>query len=130
MKGDKLMIDFTNKTIFKLSKAKPESVTKEITPLMIAGEEIIGVYSSLRDHVVFTNKRIIAVNVQGMIGKKRDFTILPYSKVQTFSIETASTFDLDSELELHFSSLGSVKFEFTGSNEIIKIGQLISQYIL
>ena len=76
---------------------------------MIPGEEIIGCYKGLRDYVTFTNKRVIAVNVQGMTGKKKDFTTLPYSKIQAFSIETSGVFDLDSELELHFSGLGLVK---------------------
>jgi hypothetical protein len=66
----------------------------------------------LRDYVAFTSKRIVAVNVQGMTGK--DFTSLPYSKIQAFSIESAGTFDLDAELELWFSGLGKVKFEFKG----------------
>lgn len=65
-----------------------------------------------------------------MTGKKKDFTTLPYSKIQAFSIETAGVIDLDSELELYFSSLGKVKFEFTGSSNIVEIGRTISQYIL
>jgi hypothetical protein len=48
---------------------------------------------------------LIAVNGQGMTGKKRDFTSLPYNKIQAFSIETAGTFDLDAELDLWFSGL-------------------------
>ena len=124
------MIDFKNKTIFKLSKTKPEHVAKEIAPLLIMGEEIIGAYSTLRDYVVFTNKRIIAVNVQGITGKKKDYSTLPYSKIQVFSVETAGTFDLDSELEMYFSGLGQVKFEFSGASDIVKIGQTISNFIL
>ena len=65
-------------------------------------------YKGMRDYVVFTSKRIIAVNLQGMTGKKKDFTSLPMSKVRAFSMETAGTFDLDAELELWFSGLGKV----------------------
>jgi len=80
--------------------------------------------------VVFTNKRIIAVNVQGMTGKKKDFTNMPYSKIQVFSIETAGVLDLDSELEVYFSGLGLVKFEFSGNSDIVAIGRQISGAIL
>ena len=124
------MIDFTNKTIFKLKKTNPESILSDISPLLVSGENIIGVYSSIRDYVVFTDKRIISVNVQGITGKKKDFSTLPYSKIQVFSVETAGNFDLDSELEMYFSGLGKVKFEFSGNSDIVKIGQLISGYIL
>jgi hypothetical protein len=49
------------------------------------------------------------VNVQGITGKKRDFTSLPYSKIQAFSVETAGHFDLDAELDLWFSGVGNVR---------------------
>ena len=124
------MIDFQNKALFKLSKANPDTVLKDISPLFVPGEEIIGVYKALRDCVAFTNKRIISVNVQGMTGKKKDFTSMPYSKVQVFSVETAGVLDMDSELEIYFSGLGKVKFEFSGANDIVQIGQTIGTYVL
>ncbi len=124
------MIDFQNKVLFKLSKINADSVADNVAPLLVPGETIIGAYKAIRDYVVFTDKRIIAVNVQGVTGKKKDFTTLPYSKIQSFSVETAGVIDLDSELELYFSGLGKVKFEFSGSNDIVRIGQLISNFIL
>jgi hypothetical protein len=122
------MIDFNNCKLIKMKKVA--STPESVTPLLIPNEEIIGIYQAIRDFVVFTNKRVISVNVQGLTGKKKDFTTLPYSKIQAFSIETAGTFDLDSELDLVFSGLGRVRFEFTGNSDIIAIGKLISSYIL
>jgi len=84
----------------------------------------------MRDSVTFTNKRLIALNVQGITGKKRDYTSLPYSKIQTFSVETAGTFDLDAELELWFSGLGKVKLEFKGGVDIRSLGRLIADHVL
>ena len=123
------MIDFKNGSIFKLKKVEVSSA-KDVEPLLVPGEEIIGCYKAMRDYVAFTNKRVIAVNVQGVTGKKKDFSSLPYSKIQAFSVETAGTIDLDSELELYYSGLGRVKFDFTGSSDIISIGQAIGGYIL
>jgi len=123
------MIDFQNGSLFKLKKCD-NSIADDLMPLFVADEEVIGCYKSVRDHVVFTNKRIIAVNVQGLTGKKKDYTSLPYSKIQAFSIETAGVFDLDSELELYFSGLGKVKFEFSGSSDIIQIGKVIGEFAL
>lgn len=79
------MIDFQNKKVFKLSKGKEKNIPKDVTELLIPGEQIVGYYSSMRDYVVFTNKRLIACNVQGITGSKKDFTSLPYSKLQAFS---------------------------------------------
>ncbi len=94
------------------------------------GERIVGAYKSIRDGVVFTNKRIIAINVQGITGKKKDFTSIPYSKITTFSLETSGVFDLDAELEIYMSAVGKVKFEFTGSTNVKEICRLISAYAL
>lgn len=124
------MIDFKNGAFFKLSKNKVVSHASTITPILISGENILAEYTAIRDFVVFTNKRIIAVNVQGVTGKKKDFTSLPYSKIQAFSVETAGTLDLDSELEIYFSGLGKVKFEFKGQNDIAEIGKMISELML
>lgn len=124
------MIDFKNSDFLKLKKISNEEVINQITPLLISGECLISSYKTIRDFVVFTNKRVIAVNVQGITGSKKDFTSLPYSKVQAYSIKTAGTFDLDSELEMYFSALGKVKFEFKGTSDIVKIGQIISEYVL
>lgn len=63
-------------------------------------------------------------------AKKQDFTSLPYSKIQLFSVETAGTLDLDSELEVYYSGVGKIKFEFTGDSDIITIGQIIGSYVL
>lgn len=101
-----------------------------VRPLFISDEEFIGEYQAIRDYVIFTNKRIISVNVQGLTGKKKDFTTLPYSKIQAFSVETSGVLDLDSELELYFSGLGKVKFEFTSGSDIVTLGKLISEKIL
>ncbi len=84
----------------------------------------------MRDRVVFTNKRIISCNVQGMTGKKIDYTSIPYSKIQCYSVETSGMLDLDAELEVWLSGVGMVKFELTGGVNIKALCQNISEYIL
>jgi hypothetical protein len=124
------MIDFANGALFKLSPAQPQEIVPAITPLLIEGENIVTAFKAIRDFVVFTDKRLIAVNVQGMTGKKRDFTSLPYAKIQAFSIETAGTLDLDSELDLWFSGLGKVRLEFKGQVDIRHLGRMIATFVL
>ena len=124
------MIDFKNASFVKLRPVNDNAFEKMIAPLLVDGEEHIGSYQSIRDGVVFTNKRIIAINVQGITGKKKDFTSLPYSKIQAFSVETAGTFDLDSELDLWFSGIGNVKFEFIGAADVSYICKMISEKVL
>ena len=110
------MIDFQNASYVKLGEVSISEVAHQIDPLLMDDEKAYAAFKGIRDYIVFTSKRIIAVNVQGITGKKKDFTSLPFSKVQAFSLETAGTFDLDAELELWFSGLGKVKFEFKGQD--------------
>ncbi len=124
------MIDFKNGSIIKLNVTNETGPAQDVQPLLVKNETIIRTYKSVRDYVMFTNKRIIAVNVQGITGKKKDFTSLPYSRIQVFSIETSGHFDLDSELELYFSSIGKIKFEFVGNCNIADIGKIIGTFVL
>lgn len=123
-------LDFINKKIFKLKQDSIENGVNAVDELLINGEVVIGSYSTMRDRVVFTNKRIISVNVQGLTGSKRDFISFPYNKIQIYSVETAGTIDLDAELELIFAGGIDIKFEFFGSNNIKEIGRMISNFIL
>ena len=124
------MIDFNNATLLKLRMVSNDTYSSQISPLLIDGEEIISSYQAIRDGVVFTNKRIIAINVQGMTGKKKDFTSMPYSKIQVYSVETSGVFDMDSELDLWFSGIGKVRFEFTTNSNVVEICKIISKFAL
>lgn len=124
------MIDFNNASYLKLRPVNDNTYASMIAPMFVSNEEIIGTYQSIRDGVVFTSKRIIAINVQGITGKKKDFTSLPYSKIQAYSVETAGVLDLDSELDLWFSGLGKVRFEFTANANVSMICKMISEHVL
>ena len=124
------MIDFNNANFFKLSIVGNDAFFTQIQPILVDGESILSSYKGLRDGVVFTNKRIIAINVQGLTGKKKDFTSMPYSKIQVYSVETSGIFDMDSELELWFSGVGKVKFEFTSNSNVSEICRFISHFVL
>ena len=124
------MIDFKNAEYLKLKVVPNETFVPMIAPMFVDGEQAIQAFQTIRDGIVFTNKRIFAINVQGITGKKKDFTSLPYSKIQAFSVETAGVLDLDSELELWFCGLGKVKFEFTSNADISSICKTISTFVL
>ena len=124
------MIDFKNAEYLKLKPVGNDEYADRISGMLVAGESIIASFKAIRDGVVFTSKRIFVINVQGITGKKVDFTSLSYSKIQAFSVETAGVIDLDSELELWFSGLGRIKLEFTAKAPITEICRLISEQVL
>ena len=127
-----MAISFNQNSIFNLQPINKESVRGELDGLLIGGEEVIFAFKTIRDQLVFTNKRIISIDVQGLTGKKKSFTSLPYSRIQYFSIQTPGFLELfpDSELFLMFSSGYTAKFEFHGQFDIGHLGRLISQHVL
>ena len=124
------MIDFKNASFVKLRPVSEREFANMVIPMFVHGEYIIQTFKGIRDGVVFTNKRIVTINVQGLTGTKKDFTSLPYSKIQAYSVETAGVFDLDSELDLWFSGMGRVRFEFVASANVSEICRVISENTL
>lgn len=124
------MIDFEKTLYFKLSPTPLDgSIANEMQPLLLEDEKFQFIFESGRDGIAFTNKRLIALNVQGLTGKKKDFTSLPYSRIQAFSVETAGSFDRDAELELWFSGLGKVKFELNKNTNVTELAKIIYYYM-
>lgn len=124
------MIDFENAEYLKLRMVDNKSFANILQPMLIEDEQIVQSFQTVRDGVVFTTHRIFAINIQGLTGKKKDFTSLPYSRIQAFSVETAGVLDMDSELDLWFSGLGRVRFEFVSNASVSTICRMISEQVL
>jgi len=124
------MIDFNNASYVKLSPWDPQAARERVGEQLTQDEQVYLAFKGMRDFVIFTSKRLIAVNVQGLTGKKTDYTSLPYSRIQAFSVETAGSFDLDSEMDLWFSGLGVVRLEFARGVDIRVLNRLIADHVL
>lgn len=81
-----------------------EQLNGDYGQLLAEGETIEVGFKVLRDTFVFTSKRLILVDVQGVTGKKIEYLSVPYSKITKFSVETAGRFDLDAELKVWIGS--------------------------
>lgn len=124
------MIDFENPTFLKLRPVQDSKLERLVQPLLIAGEEIVQTFQSARDGVVFTDRRVIAVNIQGLTGMKKAFTVLPYNRVQAFAMESAGLGDLDGELQLWLSGgLGAVKFELLSGSDLALLCRVIGSAV-
>lgn len=122
------MISFEN-AIFKLHPIKLESGEKTIASFMVEGESVIAAFATVRDKVIFTTHRVIAVDIQG-VGKKVGYCNLPYARIATFCIETSDLLDLDCKLEITSVTGSKSNFEITGGFDIRKLCHAISCRIL
>ena len=127
-----MAISFNTNSAFNLKPINIEAVRDEVNGLLIDGEKIEFAFQTVRDQLLFTNKRIIAIDVQGITGKRKSFETMPYSKIQYFSIQTPGFMEMfpDSELFVMFSNGFTAKFEFKGAVDIGKIGRMLSEYVL
>lgn len=121
---------FGDSNTFNLKEIKIDKVRSEALDFFVVGEEVVAAFETIRDQVVFTNKRVLVVNVQGITGKKIAYLSYPYSKVQYFGIETAGVLDIDSELILAFNDGSSLSFDFKTNVDILGISRTISQFVL
>ena len=125
------MINFTNNAqVYKMREVATNTFDSVVTMFYINGEETIACYQAMRDYMVFTNKRMIVVDVQGISGKKKDFSSFPYKNIQAFSVKTAGVLDIDTDVEIVFAGLGTVHLEFTTSTNVAKLLRLIGGFTL
>ena len=127
-----MAVNFNTNSVFNLKPIDVSAVRDEVNGLLIDGEQVEFAFQTVRDQLLFTNKRIISIDVQGITGKKKSFATMPYSKIQFFSIQTPGFMELfpDSELYVMFSNGFTANFEFKGAVDIGKIGRMLSQYVL
>lgn len=127
-----MAVNFNTNSVWNLKPISVDSVRNDVKGLLLNDEQVELAFQTIRDQLIFMNKRIIAVDVQGITGKRKSFSTMPYSKIQYFSIQTPGFVELipDSELFIMFSNTFTAKFEFKGNVDIGKIGRMISQYVL
>jgi hypothetical protein len=85
------------------SEIDPAKLERQLDGILIEGETAQLAFRVVRDFFVFTERRLILVDIQGLTGSKVDYTSIPYRAVTRFSLETAGTFDLDAELKIWVS---------------------------
>ncbi|GAA0326645.1 MULTISPECIES: PH domain-containing protein [Oceanobacillus] len=85
------------------SNVDEKEIMKEYEQLFIEGEEVSAAFKVIRDLFIFTNKRLILVDKQGLTGKKTEYHSILYKSISHFSVETAGHFDMDAELKIWIS---------------------------
>lgn len=108
-----------------------EKLAADYGKLLTDGETIEVGFVVIRDTFVFTNKRLILVNIQGITGSKIEYFSIPYSKITKYSIETAGTFDLDAELKIWVGSDPKpIEKSFNKKVNIYDLQKVLAAYVL
>jgi len=113
------------------SKIDPAKIQIEFSHILSKGEQVEHAYQLVRDYFVFTNKRFVLVDKQGITGSKVEYHSIPYKNITHFSIETAGTFDLDAELKIWISGTTvPIQKQFNKKLSIYEVQAVLAQYVL
>lgn len=105
------------------------AVPSDINDRLVPGEEAVEAFKTIRDVAIFTNKRLIVRDAQGLRGKKIEIYSLPYSSINMWSTENAGTFDINAEVEL-WTRAGNIKIGLGKDIDIRKFDDLIASILL
>jgi hypothetical protein len=104
------------------------------TKILLDDEKVLMAFKAGRDVTLFTNQRVMTIDVQGLIGKKIEYTSVPYRSIHAYSVESAGMWDRDSELNLYTRNrwhLAKIDMDFRqGKSDIMQIQKLLSGFVL
>ena len=117
--------------IGNVSKIDPAKIQQEFSHILAPGERVEHAYQLIRDYFVFTDKRFVLVDKQGLTGSKVEYHSIPYKSITHFSVETAGTFDLDAELKIWISSTAApIQKKFNKNLSIYEVQSVLASYVL
>lgn len=122
---------FFNGFMGNASEANIDEIQEEFSAVLSPSEQVEKAYRLVRDLFIFTNKRLILVDKQGITGKKVEYHSIPYKNITHFSIETAGSFDLEAELKIWISgSEEPIEKQFNKSLNIYEVQSVLVEYVL
>ena len=123
-------MSFLSNLMGNATELNPAELQAEFGNVLFDGENIEAAFKIFRDKWVFTNKRLIMQDVQGMTGSKKEYHSVPYRSITHFLVETAGSFDADCEIEIWVSgSPTSLKKELKKGIDVIGIQKTLASYI-
>ncbi len=105
------------------------AIPEDVSALLAEGEEAVVAYKTFRDVAIFTTKRLVVRDAQGLRGKKIEVYSLPYSAINMWSSENASGFDLTSEVQL-WTRAGMIKIETGRGVDVRRLDRIIADQVL
>lgn len=113
------------------SKIDAAKIQQEFAQILAPGEQVEHAYQLIRDYFVFTNKRLVLVDKQGLTGSKVEYHSIPYRSITHFSVETAGHLDLEAELKIWISGMPMpVQKQFNKRLSIYEVQTVLASYVL
>ena len=107
----------------------PCDIPDDVSEILVEGEKPGCAYKTIRDSAIFTNKRLIVRDAQGITGKKVEVYTLPYSSIVMYSTENAGRLDFDAEVEM-WTKAGRITISLRKGVDIRALDKVLATYIL
>ena len=113
------------------SEINAKELQKDLEVTIIEGETVVKAFRIIRDLFIFTDKRLLLIDKQGITGKKAEYHSIPYKSISHFSVETAGTFDMDAEMKIYISGNPTpIQREFKRGTDIVGVQKVLAQFVL
>lgn len=113
------------------TKVNIKELTQEFGEILIPDEVVESAFAVIRDKWIFTNKRLILTNIQGLSGKKSEYMTIPYRSIDRFSIETSGSLDDDCEMKIWIKGMEEPLVQnFNNETDIKSLQRALASHIL
>jgi hypothetical protein len=113
------------------SEVDARSLQRDLDAILFEGEQVVKAFRIVRDLFIFTDKRLVLVDKQGVTGRKAEYHSIPYKSISHFSVETPGTFDMDAELKIYIASNPNpIEREFRRGTDIVGVQKMLAYFVL
>ena len=113
------------------SEVDARELQKDLDAVLVEGEKVVRAFRIVRDLFIFTDRRLVLIDKQGLTGRKAEYHSIPYHSITHFSVETAGTFDMDAEMKIYISGNPvPIEREFKRGADIIGVQKTLAQFVL
>lgn len=120
-----------NRILGNASEVEAQKLQNELRAVLCEGETVARAYKLVRDFFVFTERRLLLVDKQGMTGRKVEYHSIPYKSISAFSVETAGNFDMDAEMKIWLSGRSTpIEKKFKrGTDVVIGVQKSLAEFV-
>ncbi len=113
------------------TEVNTKELQKDLEATIVEGETVVKAFRIVRDLYIFTDKRLLLIDKQGITGKKAEYHSIPYKSISHFSVETAGTFDMDAQMKIYISGNPTpIQREFKRGTDIVGVQKVLAGFIL
>lgn len=124
------VIDFSHRAFHNLGPTDADALPAGLQPQLLPDEVLVLAFDNARDAVVFTNKRVICISVEGLAGRKKHHASVPLCRVAAWSVVTLGSVQDESGLDVWLDGFGQLRLEFRAGVDVLAVGQQLAGHLL